>query len=70
VTKNGKVLKTVTRHDGLQDVGGSRVAEFLPDAPDLARQKKDARYLFVVSAAASHREVAGEYSVYIPGKNN
>src|ERR1700679_3813339 len=70
VTKNGKVLKTVTQHGGLQDVGGSRVAEFLLDAADIARQRKDARYLFVVSAAASHREVAEEYSVSVSKKNN
>jgi hypothetical protein len=70
VTKNGKVLKTVRQHGALQDVGGSRVAEFLLDAPDMSRQKKDAHYLFVVSAAVSHRDVVGEYSVSVQEKNN
>lgn len=70
VTNNGKVLKTVTQHGSLQDVGGSRVAEFLLDVPGLAKQRKDAHYLFVVSAAASHSEVIGEYSVSISQKNN
>lgn len=69
VTKNGKVLKTVTQHGSLQNVGGSHVAEFLLDAPNIAKQQKDARYLFVVSTAV-HHEVAGEYAVSVSQKNN
>ena len=70
VTKNGKALRTVAQQGGLQNIGGSRVAEFLLDAPDMSRQKKDARYLFVVSAAVSPRDVVGEYAVSVQEKNN
>jgi anti-sigma factor RsiW len=70
VAKNGKVLKAVTQHGGLHDVGGSRVAEFLLAAQDIPRQKNDARYLFIVSSAASRHEVIGEYPVAVQEKNN
>jgi hypothetical protein len=69
VTKNGKVLKTIAQHGSLQNVGDSHMAEFLLDAPNIAKQQKDARYLFVVSTAV-HHEVAGEYAVSVSQKNN